>query len=96
MPMVIARHLEREAYLKAQRAEKLMSSTPDMIIVLFAGQLMLMDYAAVVTSPDVKVVRHPLNYPHLFSAEQLVDVELPTVPKGLSLNESFNHSYFSA
>jgi len=91
VPLVITRYFEREAYLSKQRPQT--HRDADVVAVVMPnGELGLMSYPQVHTQ-RIKVIKHPLNFNHLFPEEQLMDVILPAVPPGLSLNESFNHRF---
>jgi len=81
--IAIQRHFERMTYLERQRPQT--SRTPDVIAcVKPSGDMALMSYPQVVDQ-RIKVIRHPLNFNHLFDGSQIIDVELPAIPPGLSV-----------
>jgi len=88
LPMQIVRFFERQAYLERQRPQT--QRTPDELLVLLGdGRLTFTTYPEA-RAEGVRVVRHALNYNHLFPESKLVDVDMTLPPSDLSLNESFN------
>jgi len=88
LPLAISRYFERQAYLERQRPQT--QRTPDELLVLLEdGRLTLCTYTDV-RAGGLRVVRHPLNYNHLFPESKLVDVDITLPSTDLSLNDSFN------